>query len=109
MTLVSQEVAENTAPVAPKSPPSENKIGAAPKIAAERGDAVKVRTQVDSGVTYRVKVKRNDGPYNFVGTVTGSANGTVTLPTIQFDRRGTYTIALESGTGTTFYVKVEVS
>lgn len=108
MTLPSQETARETPPTAPPAKPSVNKIGEAPRIPAERGDTVRVRTTVTPATTYRVKVKRNDGPYNFVGTVTANANGSITLPAIQYDRRGTYTIALEDGAGSTFYVKVDV-
>ena len=108
MTLPSQSDAKSTPPTAPPKPPSVNKIGEAPKIPATRGDAVKVKTTVAQSVTYRVSVKRNDGPYNFIGTVTSSANGAITLPTVQFDRRGTYTFAVTSGNGSTYYVRVAV-
>ena len=40
---------------------------------------------------------------------TADANGNVTLPAVQFDRLGTYTFALQDGTGSTSYVRVEVS
>jgi len=69
---------------------------------------VKVRATLEGGITYRVLVKRNDGVYNFIGTVTSGPNGAVTLPAIQFDRNGTYTIALQDGTGGTNYIKVTV-
>ncbi len=108
MTLPSQSVAEELPPTRPADPPAQNAIGESPKVPAARGDVVKLRTDADSGVTYRVLVKRNDGPYNFIGTVIGGANGNVTLPAVQFDRRGLYTFALQDGKGTTLYVKVNV-
>ncbi|MHB1166226.1 MAG: hypothetical protein ACYC3K_13510 [Candidatus Nanopelagicales bacterium] len=108
MTLPSQGTADDTPPTPPPAPPSVNAIGEAPKIPATRGDVVKVRTDVEPGVTYRVKVKRNAGPYNFVGTVTGGPGGKVNLPAVQFDRKGLYTLALEDGDGSTFYVKVNI-
>ncbi|MDP2289386.1 MAG: hypothetical protein Q8M73_12590 [Actinomycetota bacterium] len=107
MTLPSEETAKETPPT--RAPEPAKSIGESPKLPATRGDVVKVRAVVDGGVTYRVLVKRNDGPYNFVGTVTSGPNGAVTLPAIQFDRRGTYTIALQDGKGGTDYIKVNVA
>ena len=109
MTLPSQDTADQTPPSKPPAPPSKNAIGDAPKIPAARGDIVKVRTDVAPKVTYRVLVKRDSGPYNFVGTVIAKADGSVDLPAVQFDRKGTYTFALQDGTGTTIYVRVEVA
>ena len=109
MTLPSEETTRETPRTAPPGPPSVTRIGEAPRIPAERGDTVRVRTSVEPATVYRVKVKRNDGPYNFIGTVTGRANGSVDLPAIQFDRRGVFTFALEDGAGSTFYVRVDVA
>ncbi len=106
MTLPSEETAKETPTTRVADPAT--KIGESPKVSATRGDVVKVRAVVDEGITYRVLVKRNDGPYNFVGTVTSGPNGAVTLPAIQFDRRGTYTFALQDGAGGTSYIKVTV-
>ncbi len=107
MTLPAETVATDVPPTRPADPPA-TAIGPAPKVAAARGDVVKLRAEADSGTTYRVLVKRNDGPYNFIGTVTGGANGNVTLPAVQFDRNGTYTFALQDGKGSTLYIKVTV-
>ena len=69
---------------------------------------MKIRTAVEPNITYRVLVKRNAGPYNFIGTVTAGPGGNITLPTVQFDRNGTYTFALQAGDGDTAYVRVDV-
>ena len=108
MTLPSQTDAAATPPTK-TPPPSTNAIGDAPKLPATRGDIVRLKPVVAPAITYRVLVKRNSGPYNFIGTVTADANGNVTLPAVQFDRLGTYTFALQDGTGSTSYVRVEVS
>lgn len=107
MTLPDEATAKATPPT--RAPEPATKIGDSPKIAADKGEVVKVRAVLDDNVTYRVLVKRNDGVYNFVGTVTSGPSGGVTLPAIQFDRAGTYTIALQDGTGGTSYIKVTVS
>jgi hypothetical protein len=108
MTLVSQSTASETPVTRTPAPPSE-RLADAPRIPADRGDTVRVRTQADPGVTYQVRVKRNDGPYNFISRVTGAANGNITLPAIQFDRRGLYTYALTDNAGNTLYVRVNVN
>ena len=108
MTLPSQETADQTPPTRPQDPPSVNAIGQAPRVPATRGDTVRLRSDAEAGVTYRVLVKRNDGPYNFIGVITANAGGGVTLPAVQFDRRGTYTFALQGSDGTTLYMRVNV-
>lgn len=109
MTLPAQETAAETPPTRPPAPPAQNAIGEAPRTEAQRGDVVRLRPEVAASTRYRVLVKRESGPYNFIGIVTASANGNVVLPAVQFDRRGTYTFALQDGTGTTLYVRVVVS
>ncbi len=107
MTLPDESTAKDTPPT--KTPePAVNAIGESPKVPASRGDVVKLKPVVKPAITYRVLVKRNSGPYNFIGTVTADANGNVTLPAVQFDRNGTYTFALQDGAGNTNYVRVEV-
>lgn len=108
MTLPSQETAAVTPPTRPPAPPSQNAIGEAPRVEAQRGDVVRLRPQVEASTQYRVLVKRNDGPYNFIGVVTSTAGRNVVLPAVQFDRRGTYTFALQGSDGTTLYVRVVV-
>lgn len=108
MTLPSQEVAAETPPTRPPAPPAQNAIGESPRVQANRGDVVRLRPEVEASTTYRVLVKRNSGPYNFIGVVTSSANGNIVLPAVQFDRAGTYTFALQDGAGNTLYVRVVV-
>ena len=107
MTLPSEETAKDTPPT--RVPETANAIGASKKLAVDKGEVVKLRPKVEASTTYRVLVKRNDGPYNFIGTVTSNPGGNVTLPAVQFDRAGTYTFALQDGQGGTEYIKVEVS
>ena len=109
MTLPSQETAAETPPTRPPARPSVDAIGAAPRVQAERGDTVRLRSLgAEASATYRVLVKRNDGPYNFIGVITANASGGVTLPAVQFDRRGLFTFALQGSDGTTLYMRVNV-
>jgi len=109
MTLVSQSTTNQTPPTVPPAPPSVNARDGAPRVSAYRGDVVRLRTAAYPRVEYRVKVMRHSGPYHFIGTVTAGANGSVTLPAIQMDRSGNYTLALEDGGGTTYYISVVVA
>ena len=109
MTLPSQDAAVETPPTRPPAPPSVDAIGTAPRVPAERGDTVRLRSQAEPSTQYRVLVKRNDGPYNFIGVITANAGGGVTLPAVQFDRRGVYTFALQGSDGTTLYMRVDVA
>lgn len=106
MTLPSEETAKDTPPT--RVPEAANAIGASKKLVADKGDVVKLRPKLEASTTYRVLVKRNDGPYNFIGTVSSNPGGNVTLPAVQFDRAGTYTFALQDGEGGTSYIKVVV-
>lgn len=108
MALPSQEEAAAVPPTAPPAPPSVNAIGEAPRIEANRGDVVRLRTQAEAGLTYRVLVKRNAGPYNFIAVIQANADGRVVLPAVRFDRIGTYTFALQGSDGETLYVRVDV-
>lgn len=106
VVIVSQDDAETTRRT-PAGEAAQDKIGSAPKSVANLGATVKPRTQADRNTSYVVLIKRNNGPYNNIGTVESNSQGFVTLPAVKLTRGGTYTFALRDAAGKTWYVRTE--
>ena len=105
--LVSATVADSTPPRVMSNPPG-NRIGAAPKVRAQRGDPVGlVATGLTTGNPYVVYIKQPGGDYGTLGTVIGSPFSA--LPVFEASRRGTVVLAMKDVvTGETRYIKVRV-
>ena len=84
-------------------------IGKAEVVKVDVPDRLKLGMLVDASATYNVKVKRGNGPYTFIGSVTSRKTGFVLLPTVTLQGEGVYTFALQGSDGGTFYVKVNAS
>lgn len=105
VSLVGAATAEATTKRFMRNPPS-TRIGRAPKVRASAGRPVSiVVTGLEADQTYTMQL-RSSGGYTTVGSLAATQAGELHLPVSQFDRPGTYALALVPPSGPTRYVKV---
>jgi len=108
VTLVGVETATRAQPRAMLNTPGQ-RIGKAPRVRATAGEPVKLIVQegLAASERYEVLIKRRGGSYNELATVETDPAGAVQLPVVQFERTGTFVVAIRSSDSIA-YVKLRV-
>jgi hypothetical protein len=108
VTLVGVETATRAQPRAMLNTPGQ-RIGKAPRVRATAGEPVKLIVQegLEASERYEVLIKRRGGSYNELATVETDPAGAVQLPVVQFERTGTFVVAIRSSDSIA-YVKLRV-
>ena len=85
------------------------RIGKAPRVRATVGEPVKLIVQegLAASERYEVLIKRRGGEYNELAKVESDPAGAVQLPVVQFERTGTFVVAIRSSDSIA-YVKLRV-